>query len=619
MKKLNTKAQVAIYIIIALVLVGGIVVFFAFRESIFGPTVNPELKPALDYYQSCIEEQAKQAIDLAGSQGGHIYNEVYIPGSEYAPFSSQLNFLGFPVPYWFYISGNGLVKENVPTQSSIEDEISRYIEERLNANCYFGDFNDKGFVVTVGEPKVKTTIADTKVSLAVTSDITVSKDDNSATKNSYSLSINSKLGKLFSTALAIYNKQKADAVFDNYTADILRAYAPVDGVEISCSGKIWKTQEVISEIKDALVANVAALKFKGDYYTISNKDNNYFVIDMPVDEPINMIYSKDWPTKIEITGADDQLMIAEPVGTQEGMGVMGFCYAPYHFVYDISYPILVQVSDGLEMFQFPVVVIVDKNMPRQAMPANLPEEEETPEIDICQFDTQDVQINVYDTQLNAIEANLTYICFNQQCNLGSTEDGKFIGKAPACYNGFIRARAGGYSEKKQLFSTNEESSADLILDREYDVKLDLRVGGETLAGTAIVSFQGITTSSTALPDASSIKLSEGLYNITIYVYANTSVTIPESTKTQCTEVSKGGVLGFFAGTEQKCFDISIPETKLESSLAGGGKSEVYILPSDLEEGTLYLRVDSMPTPNSMEDLQKNFDAFDEMGVELALA
>ena len=29
-------------------------------------------------------------------------------------------------------------------------------------------------------------------------------------------------------------------------------------------------------------------------------------------------------------------MIAKPVGTEQGMGIMGFCYSPYHFVYDIN-------------------------------------------------------------------------------------------------------------------------------------------------------------------------------------------------------------------------------------------------------------------------------------------
>jgi rod shape-determining protein MreC len=34
----------------------------------------------------------------------------YEASSEYMPFSSQLDFLGNPVPYWYYISGNnGLI------------------------------------------------------------------------------------------------------------------------------------------------------------------------------------------------------------------------------------------------------------------------------------------------------------------------------------------------------------------------------------------------------------------------------------------------------------------------------------------------------------------------------
>ena len=35
--------------------------------------------------------------------------------------------------------------------------------------------------------------------------------------------------------------------------------------------------------------------------------------------------------------------MAEPVGNQEGMGMLGFCYVAYHFVYDLAYPVLVQV------------------------------------------------------------------------------------------------------------------------------------------------------------------------------------------------------------------------------------------------------------------------------------
>lgn len=615
--RMSKKGQVAIFVIIALVIVGGIVLVYTFRDRIFGPSVPAELKPVFDYYQQCIEGQTRAAIDLAESQGGRIYPGIYIPGSEYAPSSSQLNFLGFPVPYWFYVSGNGLAKENVPTKTEMQDEISRYVEENVNTNCNLDSFYGQGLSINTSSPKAKTTIADSAVDISVDMDMRVSNGEVSARKTSHSASIKSSFGKLYTAAKNIYSKEKSDAFLENYTVDFMRLYAPVDGVEISCSGKIWKTREVVEGLKSALEANIAAIKFKGNYYTMTNEENNYFVVDLQTEQQVNMLYSRTWPTKVEIAGAEQELMLAEPVGTQQGMGVMGFCYAPYHFVYDINYPVLVQILDGQEVFQFPVVVIIDKNMPRQGLASEIAAEE--PEIDVCQFNTQDVEISVFDTQLNKVDANLSYTCFNQKCELGSTTSGVFSGKAPACFNGYLKASADGYAENRRLFSTNTEKAIDLIVDKEYEVKLNLEVGGKPLDGTAIVTFEGERSISTALPDVSTIKLSEGLYNVSIYVYGNSSLTIPGSTKKQCHEVSSGGIVGgLFGITREECIDITIPETKIDSALIGGGRSEIYVLPSDLKKGELTLKVDSLPMPSSLEALQNNFEAFDEMGVELAI-
>jgi len=613
---IGRKGQVAIFVIVAVVLVAGIITLYAFREQIFAKQIPADLQPVFDYYASCIKDEAGAAISLAGSQGGHVDPGAYIPGSEYAPSSSQLNFLGFPVPYWFYISGNGLVKENVPTKSEIADGISAYIAERVNSECNLDEFYAKGFSINLSVPSVKTTIQDTNVVVDVSYDMVVSKGDNSARKTSESVEVASNFGKMYNTALNIYNKEKADSFLENYSVDVLRTYAPVDGVEISCSGKIWKTRDVVDGLKDGLVANVGAIKFGGDYYTAQTKEKSYFIVDLPVDEQVGLIYSKDWPTKVEIAGAEQELMIAQPVGTQRGMGVMGFCYAPYHFVYDVSYPVMVQVFDGTEVFQFPVVVVIDKNMPKQA--ETVPIAAEQPEVDVCQFDTKDITVNVYDSELNKVDANLSYECFNQRCNLGSSAEGIYNGKAPACYNGYLRATAEGYAEKRQLFSSNEEISMDMILDRDYDVKVNLEVGGKSFDGQAIISFDGVRSVSTSLPDVSTIKLSEGLYNVTVYAYGSSSLTIPASTKRQCTEVSQGGLLGIFGATREQCIGITIPEEKIDSVLVGGGKSEIYVLPSDLEKGEIALRVDSLPTPQSIDELQNNFVAFEAMGVELVI-
>lgn len=613
---MSKKGQVSIFVIIALAIAGIVVLFFVFRGSLFAEKIPAELQPVFDYYDSCIQDEAEAAISLAGSQGGYVYPGVYIPGSEYAPFSSQLNFLGFPVPYWFYVSGNGLAKENVPTRNQIARDISNYIEERVNANCNFDNFYAKGFSITLDEPSVKTTIQDAKIIVDLSANTIVTKGESSARKTLESVEIMSNFGKLYNTAIKIYNKEKKDSFLENYSVDVLRTYAPVDGVEISCSGKIWKTREVVDELKSGLEANVAAIKLKGDYYTQQSKESSYFIVDLPVEQQVNFIYSKSWPAKVEIFGAEQELMIASPVGTQKGMGAMGFCYAPYHFVYDVSYPVLVQIFDGQEIFQFPVIVVIDNNMPKQA--ETVPIVAEEPEVDICEFNTKDISVSVYDSELNKIDANLSYECFSQKCVLGSTTDGLFSGMIPACYNGYLRASAGGYAEKRQLFSSNEESSADVILDRDYEVNLNLEVGGKPFSGQAIVSFDGARSVSTSLPDMSAIKLSEGLYNITIYAYSSASLTIPASTKKQCTEVSRGGILGIFGATREECVDITLPEQTIDSALVGGGKSEIYILPSDLKKGEITLRVDSLPTPKSIDELQNNFIAFEAMGVELVI-
>ena len=97
----------------------------------------------------------------------------------------------------------------------------------------------------------------------VDSNLYVSKGTDSGSKNSFSVSVDSKLGNLYQNALSIYNLERSNAFLENYSVDVLRIYAPVDGVDSSCSPKIWKTPDVVSGLKDALSANIAAIKFKG--------------------------------------------------------------------------------------------------------------------------------------------------------------------------------------------------------------------------------------------------------------------------------------------------------------------------------------------------------------------
>lgn len=621
LKEENKKGQIGIFVIVALVIVGGIVGYFLLRNTINISSTPAEFQEVYDYYGACIEESARQAIEIAGTQGGRVYVENYAPGSEYAPFSSELNFLGNPVPYWYYLSGNGVIKQQVPTKKDIEKDISRYINENA-LECDFENFYNRGMDVKVGTIQSAVTVSDMKVRVDVKSDLDVSNGEGSARKSSHVIELDSKLGKFYKIATEIYSAELEGSFLENYSADVLRLYAPVDGVELSCSPPIWKTREVIEEIKNGLEANIAAIKFDGNYYTLSDEKNKYFVVDKSVDESVSVMYSKSWPSKVEIygDGISNEIMTAQPVGNQEGLGVMGFCYAPYHFVYDVQFPVMFQIYNNNELFQFPVVVIIDKNMPRNGIYNDIDDTSDL-DIDPCEYNTQDLTVNLFDNTLSPANGNISYSCFNSICQLGESSEGVWSGKAPACVNGQLIVKGEGYAEKKQIVSTNSESNVDVILDREYDVELQLYSGGSIVDSKASSSLIGFTkedgkTISIIYPETKTVKLSEGNYEVSVYVYGNSSITIPESTKTECTEVPRSGIFGLFGSTKEHCVEITIPETKIDSAILGGGKSESYLLASELEKGSAKISVQEFPAPTSLEQMGYNFGLLEGGSVDV---
>ncbi len=611
----NKRGQLSIFIIVAVIIVAGVVVYLAASGKIGGESIPVEFAPIYEYYASCIEGKTGEAIDLVLSQGGYIDPGEYAPGSDYAPFSNHLNFLGFPVPYWQYISANGVIKEQVPGKRDMEDEIAGYVESRI-VDCDFEQFYVKGFSIEFGEIDAKVNIEEDKVNVNINQRVGSGREDSdgSALKSRHEVIVESKLGRLYNEARKVYEKQKEEAFLEGHAIDVLRLYAPVDGVEISCNGKIWKTREVAENIKEGLEANIQTLKIEGDYYSLQNKEREYFVISGSADEPVRFLYSREWPSKLEIHGADDELMIAEPVGNQEGLGILGFCYAPYHFVYDLSFPVLIQIGEGEETFQFPVVAIIDKNLAREGIYSE--NNESIPKFDICSSMSQEIEVQLFDASLNEVDGSLSYSCFDQGCGLGRSENGRWQGKAPACVNGYLEVRAEGFAEKKELVSTNRENKIEVILDKEHEAEIELEINGKKLEGNAIVTFAGEKTKSAALPEVNKIKLSEGSYNVSVFVYGNSSLTIPGSKKEQCTEVASSGFLGVFGGTREECFEIEIPGMKVEYALVGGGKEEHYLLESELEKGKMKIKVQGLPSPSSIEELQNNFEAFELMGVDI---
>ena len=611
----DKRGQVTIFIIIAIVIIGATIGYFTFKDSVKISGIPTNIEPVYTSFLSCLEEDLSVGIDVIESQAGYITLPDFEPGSSHMPFSNQLDFLGNPVPYWYYVSGNNIQKEQVPSVSNMEEQLEEFIEDKINT-CRLDSYYDEGFEIIKEKPSAKVNIKNKEVEINLNMNLNIEKGNDTALIKNHKVIVKSKLGKLYNSAKKIYENEQKTLFLENYAVDTLRLYAPVDGVELSCSPKTWIADDVFDELQDAIVANTLALKSKGGSYSLRSEEDKYFVIDLGVSEDVRFLNSKNWPNSFEVIPTEESILIASPVGNQAGLGILGFCYAPYHFVYNIKYPVLIQVQDGEEIFQFPVAVVLQGNKPREALDTSFVEIE-TPEL--CNFKNNLVKVTTYDIKLNPIVSDISYECLGTRCDIGKTSlTGPLEKEFPQCVNGYILAKSEGFSDSRYLYSTTEEGSVDIILDKLYEREINLKLDGRDYNNNAIINFITDESSKTIVyPEQKNVKLSEGQYEVQVYIYRNSTLKLEATTKEQCMEIPQSGIGGFLGLTQEKCFDIEIPSQIVSSALSGGGKENYYVLESELVSSSIIeINGRGLPIPESIEQLQNNYILYEEKDLDI---
>src|SRR3990167_8250821 len=69
---MDKRGQITIFIILGIIIVGGILIYFLFRGSMGIDGVSTEFEPVYDLYLSCLEDTASQGVSLLGEQAGYI-------------------------------------------------------------------------------------------------------------------------------------------------------------------------------------------------------------------------------------------------------------------------------------------------------------------------------------------------------------------------------------------------------------------------------------------------------------------------------------------------------------------------------------------------------------------
>lgn len=595
--KSNKRAQVTIFIIIAVVIIALVLLYLVLRGGLVSREIPASIQPAYTSFIGCLQDDVSTGINILESQAGYIELPEFEPGSAHMPFSSQLSIAGNPIPYWYYVSRNGIPSEQVPSKEDMEDELAAFIEDRIR-DCDLRAYYDEGFVIELGEPEAETTIRDNEVKVELNMPMTLQKENDTASIRNHNIAYSSKLGKLYNDAKTVFNEEQETLFLEMYGIDSLRLYVPVDGAEITCAPLVWNAEDVFNDLQEAIDANTAALKNKG-------AEDDYFSLNLPVDEEVRFLSSRNWPNSFEVLPSETQVMIATPVGNQPGFGILGFCYVPYHFVYNIKYPVLIQIgSPDEEIFQFPVAVVIQGNNPRESLDTTATDDL-VPEL--CKYKNTEIQVNTYDTSLNSVDADISYECFGNVCSIGQTDSGTLEENFPQCANGYVIARADGFKDTRYLFSTVQSGSIDVIMDMTYNTNVQLLLDMVPYNGDAMITISSDYAAETLVyPGKRTVNLGEGQHEIQVQIFSDSEIRLGATTKEQCVKVPNG-VLGILGLTKDKCFEIQVPEQVVSQSLAGGGQAIQYILETDLAAGkTLEINTASLPTPTTIDEVSNNY-------------
>jgi len=177
---MHKRGQIALFVIIALLIVGGAFAVLYTQTDLFKKTeqINPEIAPINSFIKNCVKSVGEDALIITGLQGGY-FN---LPSNS---FAGKV----------YYAFGN---KSFFPKKQDIEGQISYYMNEKLPlCTNNFADFPD--FIVNASKEIVsKSSIIRDKVKFDVNWNVLIKKGDSIYRISSFSNEVPSRLNTIYS-------------------------------------------------------------------------------------------------------------------------------------------------------------------------------------------------------------------------------------------------------------------------------------------------------------------------------------------------------------------------------------------------------------------------------------
>ena len=629
--KLNRKSQTTIFMIVGLVIILGGAIFFYTTQKVAKP-LEPEVRivqeqvplefdPVKKYLNDCAYSVAVEGLKIIGKQGGYISfadkslnREAFII-TQNPTESDAVEFTkgsGLKTAYWWYLKSANSCKgdckfaskrpELRQSDNSIEKQLERYINTKFReCTRSFEPFAGQGFKISeAGKLNADVTIASNDVLVIMDYPLDIEKED-AKTRLSQSIArIPINLDKIYDLATKITNMEIKHRYIEKHALNLLVAFSGTDKSKLPPmsdlqfkfgSSTSWKKSDVRNKVTGLLASYIPLFQVDGTY----NYERNEFESELAqrlYDSTIIPVanssfrnlaayftYLDFWPAYFELNCKGER---CAPSSTNSLISFFGI--QQYRFVYDLSFPVMVEVQDPLALngqgysFNLFLEGNIRNNKPMPVDFAPLERASLSERTLLCDSRTSgNITIHAADAaaKKSVEDAQVLYTIIGESCFIGATDaNGILKEQFPVGVGGSVSIVKDGYIgkaveydpkagredsveaqltpiytknlivRKKSVIKTPQgwqfsDAAADLSSKESASVVLTRISDGTDLDFSSIAGYEG------QQKESSEIEIAPGAYSADITLLLNERIVIPERQK--C--VKKG----FFGGKE--CFTI----------------------------------------------------------------
>jgi len=196
MDKRGKKAQVTIFIIIAIIIVVLGILIYMFYPKIKASFGFEEQSPSA-FLEGCIKDEIQKSTEILSPQGGSINPKHYILYN-----GEKIEYLCYTEEYY-----KTCVMQQPMLKSHIENEIKGNIEDEVKVclDDMEKKYKSKGYNVNLKRGDINVELLPERIITTLNSSLTLTKSENSEKYNSFKISLNNNLYELVSIANSILN------------------------------------------------------------------------------------------------------------------------------------------------------------------------------------------------------------------------------------------------------------------------------------------------------------------------------------------------------------------------------------------------------------------------------